>query len=461
VSFQSTAEVFRYIESFTNLERSGSLFGPRTYRLDRMRILLEAFGNPQLAYRTLHVAGTKGKGSTACLCAWALHEAGRRTGLYTSPHVESYLERMEVLGTKPDEPLILHLADRVREAVRGLSADVVERFGGPNTFELLTLLAFLYFRETGCTDAVVEVGIGGRLDATNLVAPAACLITPIELEHTDVLGTTLPAIAAEKAGVIKAGVPVFSAAQAPEVHEVLRAAAAERGSRILFLDEQLEQLEVALGGESTEVLLQLRGEEPARYSLRLLGAHQAENAALAHTALRQALDLPEEALRRGFARASLPGRMERIGDRPPVLLDGAHTPLSVKRVAECFRALYLRPGEGPGAAVLLFAAAAGKRVEAMAEILAPQFRDIVITTPGGFRESEPHRVHEAFAARNPAAILEPEPAQALQRALLAAAKPGAAPRPVLVTGSFYLVGEIRRLLLTPGAPAGRAGGAGP
>jgi dihydrofolate synthase/folylpolyglutamate synthase len=443
MGFTRIEEVFRYIESFTNLERSGSLFGPRTYRLDRMQILLEGFGHPQLAYRTLHVAGTKGKGSTACLAAWALHEAGRRTGLYTSPHVASYLERMEVLGQPPDLPLLLRLADEVRAAVEGLSPAVVENLGGPNTFELLTLLAFLYFRDTACTDVVVEVGIGGRLDATNLVLPLACLITPIELEHTDVLGPTLEAIAAEKAGIIKPGVPVFSAAQDAEVRQVLRRVAAERGSRILFLDEQLQWLDTTLGREGTELCLRLRGEAKACYSLRLLGAYQGENAALAHLTLRRALDLPADALRRGFARASLPGRLERVGSQPPVLLDGAHTPRSVQRLVESFRVMFLGPDDGGGGGVLLFAAAAGKRIEAMAEILAPAFRDIVVTTPGSFRESEPRRVFEAFAARNPATILEADPGRALELVLGRAG----GRRPVLVTGSFYLVGEIRRLLL--------------
>jgi dihydrofolate synthase/folylpolyglutamate synthase len=476
MGFTSIEEVFRYIESFTNLERSGSLFGPRTYRLDRMQILLESFGRPQLAYRTLHIAGTKGKGSTACLAAWALHEAGRRTGLYTSPHVVSYLERMEVLGEEQNLPLLLRLAGEVRAAVQGLPPQVVENFGGPNTFELLTLLGFLYFREMACTDVVVEVGIGGRLDATNLVAPVACLITPIELEHTDVLGPTLEAIATEKAGIIKPGVPVFSAAQAAEVRPVLRRVAAARGSEILFLDEELESLDTTLGRAETRLRLHLRGEAPVRYTLRLLGDYQAENAALAHLALRRALDLPGEALSRGFARATLPGRLERIGSQPPVLLDGAHTPRSVERLAESFRRLYLGPEGSPGRGVLLFAAAAGKRIEAMAGILAPMFPDIVITTPGSFRESEPRRVFEAFLALNPATILEVNPGRALELALDRAGgepteragqigghrpphrgkglhrggqarPPGRAWRPVLVTGSFYLVGEIRRLLL--------------
>jgi len=436
VAFASLEEVFRYIESFTNLEKSGSLFTARTYRLDRMRLLLGRFDQPQLAYRTIHIAGTKGKGSTATLLAHGLQAAGVRTGLYTSPHVMSYIERMTVLGSAPRIPAVLALAEQIRKAVQELPAETINTMGPPNTFELLTLLAFCYFRETGCQYVVVETGIGGRLDATNLVDPQLCLITPIELEHTDVLGDTLTAIAREKAGIIKPGKPVFSAPQAGEVKEELRRAAERAGSPIVFLDEQLGSFQARYTPEGTELRFALSGEEEIDYTLALIGTVQAENAALVHLAVRRTLPWLLPALRAGFAAARLPARMEVLRRDPAVVLDGAHTPRSVRIVLDTFTQLFGTDG------VLLFAAAAGKKIAEMAETLAPAFKEIVVTTPGTFRESRVEEVQRAFDRLNPHTLLIPDTAQALARAQALAGSE----RPLLVTGSFYLAGLVREIL---------------
>jgi dihydrofolate synthase/folylpolyglutamate synthase len=436
MAFTAPDEVFRYIESFTNLEKSGSLFSARTYRLDRMRLLLERFGQPQLAYRTIHIAGTKGKGSTATLLAHALHAAGVRTGLYTSPHVTSYLERMEVLGEAPRIPEMLALAEQVRKTVEALPAQAIEAMGPPNTFELLTLLAFCVFREARCDYVVVETGIGGRLDATNLVDPELCLITPIELEHTDVLGDTLPAIAREKAGIFKPGKPVFSAAQPGEVKEELKAAAGRVGSPIVFLDDHLASFRAHCTSEGTQLRFSLTGGKQIRYALALIGTVQAENAALVHLAAQHSLPWLLPALNAGFAAARLPARLEILKTDPPVVLDGAHTPRSVRIVLDTFAELF---GSG---GVLLFAAAAGKKVAEMAEILAPAFHRIVVTTPGTFRESRAGEVYGAFHRLNPGTLLIPDTEKALTRARELAGTV----RPLLVTGSFYLAGLVREIL---------------
>jgi dihydrofolate synthase/folylpolyglutamate synthase len=436
MAFDSLEEVFHYIESFTNLEKSGSLFTSRSYRLDRMRLLLERFGQPQFAYRTTHIAGTKGKGSTAALLAHGLQAAGVRTGLYTSPHVMNYLERMEVLGSAPRIPAILALAERIRQAVEELPAETIETMGPPNTFELLTLLAFCYFRDSGCEYVVVETGIGGRLDATNLVDPELCLITPIELEHTDVLGNTLAAIAREKAGIFKPGKPVFSAPQPEEVKEELRLAAERVGTPIVFLDEQLDCFQADYTSAGTQLRFALTGGREISYSLALIGTVQAENAALVHLAVQRSLPWLLPALKAGFAAARLPARMEVIRRDPAVVLDGAHTPRSVRVVLDIFTRLFGANG------VLLFAAAAGKRITEMAEILAPAFEDIVVTTPGTFRESNAAEVHHAFQRLNPNALLIPDTAHALARAQALAGSE----RPLLVTGSFYLAGLVREIL---------------
>jgi dihydrofolate synthase/folylpolyglutamate synthase len=401
-----------------------------------MRLLLERFDQPQLAYRTIHIAGTKGKGSTATLLAHGLQAAGVRTGLYTSPHVMNYIERMEVLGNAPQIPKILALAEQIRGIVEGLPAATIDTLGPPNTFELLTLLAFCYFRETACEYVVVETGIGGRLDATNLVSPKLCLITPIELEHTDVLGDTLAAIAREKAGIIKPGKPVLSAPQAGEVRSELTAAAERVESPIMFLDEQLASFQATYTSEGTELRFRLTGGEEISYSLALIGSVQAENAALVHLAVQHTMPWLLPALKSGFAAARLPARMEVLRREPAVVLDGAHTPRSVQIVLDTFTELFGTDG------VLLFAAAAGKKITEMAEILAPVFHEIVVTTPGTFRESHAEEVHLAFRRLNPSTLLIPDTAQALVRAQALAGTD----RPLLVTGSFYLAGLVREIL---------------
>ncbi len=439
----STGELFSWIESVTTLERSGAQFSARAYQLERMEHLLELFGRPQDAFRSAHIAGSKGKGSTAALLAWSLQASGPRTGLYTSPHVDSYLERFAVLeGDRLDHApgRLLELGRELHERIEGLPEEFLSRHGKPTTFELLTLLAFCLFRDLRCPWAVLETGIGGRLDATNTVLPVVCLITPIELEHTDVLGDTLQAIAREKAGIIKPGVPVYSAPQAEEVREVLRAAARERGSPISFLDDELESLESRYGLEGTEVALRFRGQPERRYTLSMIGDFQAENAALVDLAARRVLGLGEEALSRGLRAARLPGRMELLSRDPAVVLDGAHTPRSAARVLAVFRTLFGSDG------VLLFGAAKGKKTAEMAALLAPAFERIVITAPGTFKESEPEAVHRQFSAHRPSALLEARTAEALSLAL----RLTEGRRPLLVLGSFYLAGEVRRALLARG-----------
>jgi dihydrofolate synthase/folylpolyglutamate synthase len=268
------------------------------------------------------------------------------------------------------------------------------------------------------------------------------VITPIELEHTEVLGNTLEAIAREKAGILKPGVPVICAPQTAEAEDVLRATAAQRGCPITFLDEELERLEVRCTPEGTGVRLRLRDGTEQALRLAMLGAHQGENAALAFLALRR-LGLAPEAIAAGCAAALLPARMELLRRDPPVVLDGAHTPRSVARVLESFGTLF------PAKGVLLFAAAADKRIGEMAAILAPAFQAIVTTSTGGLRESRPQEVHDLFARVNPATELVVEPGAALERALDKAA----GRLPLLITGSFYLAGEVRRAWGIRGAAA--------
>jgi dihydrofolate synthase / folylpolyglutamate synthase len=434
---ETPEDVFAWTESFTNFERNLPT-DKRVYRLDRMRRLLGMFDDPDSDLAIIHVAGTKGKGSTSAFLASVLHAAGHHVGLYTSPHVQSPFERITIAGESPRRELLVRLGREVKQAIDALPAEGIPGNYSPTTFELYTLLAFLYFREAGCDEAVIETGIGGRLDATNVVLPRASVITPLDLEHTDILGDTLEKIAHEKAGIIKTGAPAFIGFQPPAAKEVFRQVCVERGSEGVFLDEEVQELSVRPDSLGTSFSLRLAGEESADFRLSMLGDFQAENASLAFLTLRRTR--PEIALasyQQGFLATSLPGRMEVLGSAPVIVLDGAHTPLAVTRLLSAFRSIF------PGDAVLLFGSVSGKKPREMAEIMAPAFRSVIVSTPGSFKESSPEAVAEIFRAINPATILEKDPARALERAR----KDSAGRLPILVTGSFYMVAEIRRLLI--------------
>ena len=426
-----------YLESLVDYERKVPGAEARQWNLERISQLLADVGNPHHRLRAIHVAGTKGKGSTAALLASVLHAAGHATGLYASPHVESAFERIAIAGEPPRRDLLARLGREVKAAIDALPPEGVPGHFLPTTFELYTLLAFLYFREAGCEEAVVETGIGGRLDATNVVLSETAVITPLDLEHTDVLGDTLEEIAFEKAGIIKPGAPAFVGFQAPEAKAVFVKACRERGCALSFLDEEVHDLAPRTDREGTSFTLRLSGELPVDFRLSMLGDFQAENAALAYLALRRTRpEITLEQFREGFRSTTLPGRMEVRGSGPVIVLDGAHTPLAVTRLLASFHSVF------PGEAVLLFGSVSGKKPREMAEILAPAFTRVVISTPGRFKESNPREVAAIFAALNPGTVLEEDPGRALERARLESG----GNRPILVTGSFYMVSEIRKLL---------------
>jgi len=435
-------EAFAYLESFTNLEKKTSL-SEREYRLDRMRFLLSAFGNPERAFKSIHIAGSKGKGSTAICAASMLAAAGFKTGLYTSPHVVSYKERITLAGKEfPDEAYVAGI-ERIRSFVESMNESDYPGGSGPTTFELLTLLGFLMFASAGCQWAVIETGIGGRLDATNLVQPEVCVLTPIELEHTDILGHTIEAIAREKAGIMKPHIPAFSAVQRPEARRIFRERSDELKVPLFFLDESIVSLDMRLSEKGTEMHLLLSDGDTLDAHLPLLGRFQGENASLAYLAVREALRIAHTELKKtdavkGLASAQLPGRTELIRSRGgvPCIIDGAHTPVSVQRVLETVQEVFGRGG------VLIFGAVAGKDIKGMASILSPAFDRILISTPGHFKESRPEEVYAIFKSANPHTEYHPDPKDALKRGL-SLTNGG----PLLVTGSFYMASEVRKLIL--------------
>lgn len=444
--FQDSDEVFDFLMGYVNVEK-----GQKTeFKLDRMRQLCSALDDPQDAQPCYHVAGSKGKGSVSTMLSRILEASGRRAGLYTSPHLLRWKERISLAGDEMPEEIILEAAERVLPLVEGRPADWFEGGELPTYFELTTLVGFEAFRLAGCSRTVIETGLGGRLDSTNVVASRASLITPIELEHTEWLGDTIAQIAFEKAGIIKPGKPCYLSRQKPEALEVFERVSAERGSplRRVELLARIEAVEV--GRRGTKARISLPGSpafaEPRAYACPLVGSVQAENMALALLcAAESEPGLEPEAAALGLARASLPARFELLPLDPPVVLDGAHTPASIALALESFSALF------PGPKVLLFACAHDKKHEEMARILAGSFDDILVTKPGTFKQSEPHAVHGSFAALYPRSRLVEDTTEAVIAAREAAKARGAA---LLVAGSFYLCSEAAKLLATETRAAG-------
>lgn len=435
--FNSVAEAFSYIESFTNFEKKP--FPLRFFRLDRMHQLLEIFGHPEDSFRSYHIAGSKGKGSTATFLASILKEAGFRTGLYTSPHLVSYKERITLAGEEIDDEIFLEQTSLIQDR---LSCWRPEDFTGgeyPTTFELLTCLGFLVFRELGCEVAVLETGMGGRLDATNVVHPIASILTPIELEHTEYLGETIAKIAGEKAGIIKGNTPVIVSPQIPEALEVFQQIAQSQNSPLHYLPAYLKSFVAHTHIEGTELHVEwsknlLPTQPPHRIFLRLLGEVQAENATLAAlTAALTVEGIPLEVVKRGLETAYLPGRFQRIQDSPPVYVDGSHTPLSARRLLHSFLEIHPHPH------TLILGIVSGKRYEEIAQILCPAFKRVIVTTPGTFRPSDPQALAACCTRYNSCARLIRDPQEALQVALASLPDGDAS---ILITGSFYLAGEI-------------------
>jgi len=395
--------------------------------LERIAALLEALDHPQQACRIVHVAGTNGKGSTCAMIESGLRAAGHRTGLFTSPHLVEPTERVRIAGCPVPAERFAAAFDRVHACAEELLRQ--ERIDlHPTYFESVTAIALLLFREYGVEFAVLEVGLGGRLDATNVVAPELCVITPVDFDHEAFLGKSLTSIAAEKAGILKPGVPAVFARQHPEADAVLVERAAELRVPVT------RSAAVPISG----IALHARGGdfmwEGGQVSCPLPGEHQIENAVTAIAAL-QRLSVPNEAIRQGIAQTVWPGRLERVSVNPEIILDGAHNPAGTRALAA-----YLDRFYDPERVWLIYGAMRDKAVAEMAAILFPRARRVIVTAPAQARALRPETIRDL--ADHDSIEVAPNLAAALARAA------GAAPADaIFITGSLFLVGEARALLL--------------
>jgi dihydrofolate synthase/folylpolyglutamate synthase len=433
---RSVADAAAFLEGLINFERRADVPYAR-FDLVPIERLLACVGDPQRRLSVIHVAGSKGKGSTALLCEAVLRALGESVGTFTSPHLERWTERFRVAGREVEGDALAAAVERLRPHIDALRDEDPAR--APTFFDATTAAAFQLFAEAGVDRVVLEVGLGGRLDSTNVVDPAVACVTTIELEHTDKLGDTLAAIAAEKAGIVKARRPVVIGALAPEAEAVVlaRARAVEAPARVLGRDFHVAVRRADLDGLALRLC---DGELEVDATLPLLGAHHAANAALA-VACARALGHDGAALaaavQRGFATVALPGRIEVLGRAPWIVVDGAHTAASARALAAALAAV------PRAAAHLVLSISAGKDLAAILHALLPIADQITVTRAEAARSLDPAEVAAAVRAARPGLALRvvPNPHLALRAAREAMPRDGL----LVATGSIYLAGIARRL----------------
>lgn len=435
-----------YLGRFPDFER-GAKPGTEPFRLDRMRWLLTTLGHPERAYRIVHVGGTKGKGSTATMVSAILGAAGLHVGLYTSPHLRDFRERIAIDGRPARDETIMRL---VRSVIEPAVAQLPLPLGTPTAFEITTLVALIAFVDAGVQVAVVEVGLGGTLDATNAIERSdVVVLTPISLDHTHILGNTVELIARDKAGIIKPGSIVVMAPQPVDAAEQIVRSAERAGSRLLRvgLDARVERLEVARRHQ--RIRLQLSTTTIAA-TLPLAGEHQAINAATAALAVEQLLADEQdasgpkrlaEAIQAGLERVGVPGRFQYVGTLPNVVVDVAHNDASARALSATV-AETLRPP-----VVYVVGMSGDKDAQAFLAALASTAAAYILVKSTHPRAMDTERLAEAARTTGVPTVT----AGSMETGLGQALARGWPERAVLITGSFYTVAEALDVL--EGAPA--------
>lgn len=398
------------------------------FNLDRMFRLLQLLGNPHTSYPVIHVAGTKGKGSVSALCAAALQAGGYKTGLYTSPHLQDYAERIQVNGQPIPHDELSNLVDEIKPAV----AQVAKL----TTFEITTALGFLHFARQRVNVGVIEVGLGGRLDATNVVSPRVSVITSLSYDHMAVLGDTLAKIAAEKAGIIKHGVPVVSAPQKQEALAVLETFSAKRHAELTLVGMDVIYKAGPASLDGQELAVWTPGLPPVHLTIPLLGAHQVENAATAYAALKAGkFNLTDEQIAAGFAAARWPCRFEIARREPPVIFDSAHNEDSFQRLNDTLQQFF-----GDRKVTLIMGVSEDKHLSEMIQALAPRLSLLIATRADHPRALDVGKIVETAERLGVASqAMEPVSAALLQ-AMDSSAQDGSI---VLSAGSMFVTAEAK------------------
>jgi len=444
VSSTSVPQTFAEAESFLNdrvdVERMRpSQIGKDTFRLDRMQALMDALGRPDREMKLVHIAGSKGKGSTCEMTAAALAGCGYAVGVYTSPHLVTLRERIRLGDRMIDESEFVDALARVSR-----SLGPIERKHGPATFfEILTAAALVHFAAQAVDVAVIEVGLGGRLDSTNVISPEVTAVTAIQLEHTQILGDTLAKIAREKAGIFKRGIPAVTISQKPEILDVFRKVAADTGCTLHIVGETLEftsRFESSADrGPHYKVCLYTPTAAFEHVHVPLVGEHQAQNCGVALAcldALRQrGLDLPDRGIMTGLARTPDTGRLELIHPKPRIIADGAHTTDSIGALMKSVGQRYKYDN-----LIVVFGCAADKDVSGMLAKLASGADKLIFTKASdNARAADPRDLQRKLTDK------PSQTSPTVKDAINLAAKAAQRDDLILVTGSFYVAGEAKKL----------------
>ena len=402
--------------------------------LERITTLLQGLGNPHRAFKSIHVAGTNGKGSTCAMIEAGLRGNRVRTGLYTSPHLASPVERIQVAGRPIDEDQFADAFNYVhQESERLLAAGLIDTH--PSYFETVTAMAFAIFKLHKVDTAVIEVGLGGRLDATNVITPLLSVVTSIDFDHEAWLGSSIEAIAAEKAGIIKPKVPVVIAPQQHKAAEDLLVRTAQENRSPFALAEGSRGAIGEIDAFSSRVLVGGRGVR-VWIDCPLAGEHQVDNAVTAAVALLN-LRYPAHMVRFGIKQAEWPGRLERVAQNPTIILDGAHNPAGVRALAA-----YIRRFFADRKVWIVYATMRDKSVDEIGETLVPAAQEVILTQVESERSLRPEAMLELFSS-HPRLRTAPRLPQALEIVRAEAAPDDV----VFITGSLYLVGEARPLFV--------------
>jgi dihydrofolate synthase/folylpolyglutamate synthase len=442
------------IDYLYSLQKHGIKLG-----LENTIKLLSLLGNPHSSFKSVHVAGTNGKGSTCAMIASVLKAAGFKVGLFTSPHLVSFTERIEVDGVEIEEKEVVELTREIREVIEGEQKTSLPPHpplgkGGlrgdeflPTFFEFVTAMGFLYFKRKGVEWAVVETGLGGRLDATNVLMPEVSVITNISYDHREFLGETLKEIAGEKAGIVKSGIPVVSSSQRPEAMEVINEKVAEKGTSLLVYGKDffscpgnIDMYGIAFDYEGKEKLSDLH--------VPLSGLHQIENASVAVKAMEVIIEkktVPYGFVREGLARTQWRGRLELIGHEGcncDFLIDGAHNPSAAKALADSLERYFIPSYRN---VVLILGVMGDKDMEGIIKPLLPLASEVVFTAPDYERAASPVKLAERAEALGFRSTVGKSVKSAIGMAMqTASTAPGKTL--VVITGSFYTIGEAKRHL---------------
>jgi dihydrofolate synthase / folylpolyglutamate synthase len=410
------------------------------FGLDNIRILSAQLGNPHLSVPCVHVAGTNGKGSTCAMIESILRKAGLRTGLYTSPHLERINERIRINGDEIADDAFAVAWTRVHAAIESLIASGALA-SHPTFFECVTAIAFLAFADSKVDFAVYEVGLGGRLDSTNIVQPEVAVITPIDFDHENFLGHSIEEIAGEKAGIIKPHACVVSAAQRPEAMGVIQRRAQEANAQLVEVDKvwNIQEIATPKNGRYRAIASSTFFNTELEVAPSLAGKFQIQNALTAAAAAQlvsgRGFRATNRAIQKGIAETRWPGRLERISDRPLIYLDGAHNPAAARELRKfCDENLAGRR------ILLVYGAMRDKAVDEVAGLLFPMTECVIFTQPRQSRAISAPLLAEMTGALARNVLVVADPAKALERTISMAAPDDV----IFATGSLFLVGDLRQ-----------------